>query len=85
MSANSADLATKHTVAHMTLRLADGRAFAYKCDFGPGYDSEAARYMWLDGNYSCDCNRSLFLAGYGVEEMGCGDTITLEDFRVTHE
>ncbi len=25
------------------------------------YDEEGVLYQWLEGNYSCDCNRSLFL------------------------
>lgn len=75
------------TVARMTMQLQDGRAFSYEYDFGYAYDPESAHYMWHDGNYGCDCNRSLFLgrAGHAVEEMECGDTITLENFRVEQE
>lgn len=75
----------KRTTVQMTMRLDDGRAFEYEHDFGYAYSPENAHYMWRDGNYCCDCNRSLFLkdAGHAVEEMDCGDTITLENFRVT--
>lgn len=49
-----------------------------------GYeDIEHAEYMWEEGNYSCDCNKSLFIQrncdesfNYG-EEMPCGDKIEL--------
>lgn len=37
-------------------------------------------YIWTDGNYSCDCNRSLFIRQQitlDVPELGCGDTIAL--------
>jgi hypothetical protein len=35
-----------------------------------------ARYQWLDGNYSCDCNRSLFLYDHDPEkELPCDDGI----------
>lgn len=27
-------------------------------DFGYGYEEDTARYMFEDGNYACDCNRS---------------------------
>jgi hypothetical protein len=36
-------------------------------------------YMYTEGNYSCDCNRSDFIAQReeGFPEMDCGDSITL--------
>jgi len=75
------------TVARMTMCLQDGRSFDYEHDFGYACEQELAHYMWHDGNYGCDCNRSLFLArdGHDVREMTCGDTIVLENFRVTQE
>lgn len=44
------------------------------------YEESAAEYMWRDGNYGCDCNRSLFIARNCDEdfpEMPCGETIEL--------
>jgi hypothetical protein len=51
---------------------------------------DAARFMYLEGNYACDCNRSLFIDRYcdnapdewpgETDEDGtmpCGDEITL--------
>ncbi len=75
------------TVARMTMTLPDGRAFPYEYDFGYAYDPESAEYMFEDGNYSCDCNRSAFLgrAGHDVAKMDCGDEIEISDFRVTKE
>lgn len=37
---------------------------------------EPSDYMWSDGNYQCDCNRSLFFLGIRPGEEGeakCGD------------
>ena len=39
-------------------------------------------FMWTDGNYSCDCNKSLFIKNccFGesdFKEMNCGDEIKL--------
>jgi len=36
-------------------------------------------YMWHEGNYACDCNRSIFINRYCCEftEMACGDEIKL--------
>ncbi len=31
-------------------------------------DDEGLHYMWGEGNYSCDCNRSLFLWDWSDEE-----------------
>jgi hypothetical protein len=47
------------------------------------HDFEVATFMWEEGNYSCDCNRSLFIQEYCDEnfnkgtEMECGDSIKL--------
>lgn len=37
-------------------------------------------YQYLDGNYSCDCNRRAFLAAAAQEpdpDVPCGDTLDL--------
>jgi len=49
---------------------------------------EVAEYLYEEGNYACDCNRSLFLEQYCAVEfpdaseddfcpLPCGETITL--------
>lgn len=75
------------TVASMTMRMPNGFTFDYKHDFGYAFDPEAAHFMWHDGNYSCDCNKSLFLidAGHDIDVMDCGHTIILENFCVKKE
>ena len=55
------------TVARMTLTLPDGRVFPFEYDFGYAYPPESAEYMFTDGNYGCDCNRSLFLGYAGTK------------------
>lgn len=45
-------------------------------------------YHWEDGNYGCDCNRSLFIRRYcepNFPDMGCGETIELIDLEETDE
>ena len=73
----------KRTVAKMDF-IVDGKRLAYEYDFGFGYSGDGAHYMFHDGNYSCDCNRSLFLkeAGHDIEELSCGDKIEIENFKV---
>lgn len=36
-------------------------------------------FMWYEGNYSCDCNRSLFAnkVDSTIEVLDCGNTIKL--------
>lgn len=74
----------KRTVAKMVMQLPDGREVSFEYDFGYGYEVDAAEYMFMDGNYSCDCNKSAFLHRLHPEilEMDCGDEITLKDFTV---
>ena len=52
----------------------------------PTYESEQElfdnmEWMYLQGNYSCDCNKKLFLATSRQEEClndECGDTMEIE-------
>ena len=63
--------------------LPDGRRFSYCHNFGKDYSEEDAMYMFTEGNYSCDCNRSLFLnyAGNNVDLLKCGHTIKIVAFK----
>jgi hypothetical protein len=50
-------------------------------------DVELARYMWQDGNYSCDCNRLLMLhRAVGLpseDDPVCGDDrVIVKEFWV---
>ena len=44
---------------------------------------EAAEFMWTEGNFACDCNRSRF---FGLGDWDCGDKIqvTKLDFLGVH-
>lgn len=58
-------------------------------DFGLDYTDEAAKFMFLEGNYSCDCNRSLFIQWeYGddaIPELPCGNEIVLKEYHILKE
>lgn len=61
-----------------------------KCreEFGVGFPVESARWMFIEGNYACDCNKSLFIRRNGhpdFPEMDCGDEIELVDIDVIRE
>lgn len=70
----------KRTVAVVELRAPGGQVVRTEQDFGYGYPSHQAQYMYEEGNYSCDCNRSVFM---GIEPgMSCGETIEMVSFKV---
>ena len=64
------------------------KEYPYVMDFGFGCSEDLPAFMFYEGNYACDCNRSLFLnevyenAINNGEELECGDTITIKDFTV---
>ena len=72
------------TIAKVELSL-NGRGYSFENDFGYGYEKSSARFMWTDGNYGCDCNRSLFIQRQCDEsfpEMECGDSIELTKLEI---
>lgn len=74
----------QRTIARMTMVLPDGSSYPYEYDFGYCYPVHSAEFMFTEGNYSCDCNKSAFLSETypEVKEFDCGDTIELRDFTV---
>jgi len=44
---------------------------------------EGFEFMWKEGNYACDCNRSLLIrrTGYQFPEMKYGHAIEMVDFK----
>lgn len=71
------------TVAQMTL-LYNDTEYPFEYDFGYGYPVESAEFMFQEGNYACDCNRSILLHDRYPEIPGkaCGHTIVDKDFTV---
>lgn len=41
-------------------------------------------FIWDEGNYGCDCNRSLFLYNWEREPMECGNTIVIEKIVIRY-
>ena len=66
----------------------NGVEYPIECDFGENYPEDAALFMFEEGNYSCDCNRSIFINeqhGDCIKELECGDTIKMKDLVITIE
>lgn len=72
------------TIAKMKMKY-NGKEYDYEEDFGYAYPVESAHFMFEDGNYACDCNRSIFLhRRYGdeIQIKECGHEIEITDFEV---
>lgn len=74
----------KKTIFVGTFKYKD-KEFILHYDFGYGYSEESAIFMFEDGNYACDCNRSIFIRQeYGentIPELDCGDEIKLSEYH----
>ncbi len=83
MDDDGEEIFTEHlTVADVVLESPDGQRHAFSQTFGYGYPAHSVEFMFVDGNYSCDCNRS---AMAGLDELPCGDTLTLVSLSVRKE
>lgn len=78
----------KRTIFVGILKYKD-REFIIHYDFGYEFPEKKAIFMFEDGNYSCDCNKSLFIQReYGedvIEELNCGDEIELVDYHFEYK
>jgi hypothetical protein len=45
------------------------------------HDYEFGEFMWVEGSYSCDCNRALFF--YAHDEEAYNQTCGEKDFSIT--
>lgn len=71
------------TIATMTF-VYNGVEYPYHYDFGFDYPVDSAEYMFTEGSYGCDCNRSSFLRAKGVDipNMDCGHEIIMKNLQV---
>ena len=79
-------LSHKDTIALVTLEYKD-QIFNYEDNFGKEFPEDVVRFQYEENNYSCDCNRSLFIQRYCDEsfpEMNCGDEIKLLNIEVVY-
>lgn len=83
------EAARERTIACMTLIVGDA---CYPMEYDFGYGSYGhADYMFKEGNYACDCNRSMFIRQlYGnvpglPPESECGEKIGMKDFTIRYE
>lgn len=81
------EMTHKRTIFVGTFKYRDD-TFVIHCDFGYEYPEESAIYMFTQGNYSCDCNRSLFVRNQhgenAIPELGCGCEIEMVDYAFVY-
>lgn len=67
----------------------NNKNFIINYDFGYEYPEDSAIFMFIEGNYACDCNRSLFIQEqYGkdsIPELPCGHEISMLKYIVKYE
>jgi hypothetical protein len=80
------ELTHKDTIALVTLKYKD-KIYTYEDNFGKEFPEDIARFQYEENNYSCDCNRSLFIQRYCDDEfpeMDCGDEIELVNLEFVY-
>lgn len=62
----------------------EGKQYLFEYDYEEDYPFDAANYMFTEGNYSCDCNRSAFVQEKYPEfpELDCGEKIELVELVI---
>lgn len=81
-------LTHKRTILIATFRY-NGKNYTVSDDFGYEYDEDAAMFMYTDGNFSCDCNRSLIIESnhpgtFEEVPISCGYTIEMIDCHIEY-
>ena len=79
-------LTHKNTIAIVKFRYED-KEYVYEDDFGKEYPEEMVRFQYEENNYSCDCNRSLFIqrnCDENFPEFNCGNLIELVSLDIVY-
>lgn len=79
------EMTHKRTIAEMDL-IYNNKTYHLEYDFGYEYPEESANFMFFEGNYSCDCNKSLFIQDIeeNFPELNCGDEIKIQNFVIKY-
>lgn len=63
----------------------NNKEYKIEYNFGDDYPTETAEFIFTDGNYSCDCNRSIIINekyhSFPITEI-CGNNIKMIDFQL---
>ena len=75
----------KRTIAKVLLRYRE-KTYLVRVDFYYNYPRETALFLFEEGNYSCDCNRSSLIQQQCDKEfpdMDCGSEIKMIGIEIT--
>lgn len=63
------------------------KIYKLRYDFGYEYEKQNAEFMFLECNYSCDCNTSILLREKynDFPLLGCVDNIKLVNYKFRYE
>jgi len=81
------DTKLKKTIVKAIFKIHD-KQYAIEEDFGYGYPVNSAEFMFTEGNYACDCNRSIMIRQQqdpDFPEYECGEEIKMIKFEVIEE
>lgn len=74
----------KDTVADIEFSY-KGKIYPVEYNFGKEYDCDSAEFIFFDGYYSCDCNRSLLIkrqCDKNFPELDSGNEIKIKKFQI---
>jgi hypothetical protein len=86
MDKKDGEMTHKRTITNMDLIYKD-KTYKLEYDFGYEYEDSSARFIFFEGNYSCDCNLSLFIQRQCDEsfpELDCGEEIAIKNFEIEY-
>ena len=72
-----------NTIAEITLNY-KGNVYSFNYEFG-NITADTAKFLFEDGNYACDCNRSTLIQRHcdkNFKELSCGNEIKLDKFKI---
>ena len=81
------NLTHKDTIAIVTLKYND-KEYTYEHNFGKEFPEDVVRFQYEENNYSCDCNKSLFIqrnCDENFPEFNCGDLIELVNLDIVYK
>jgi len=80
------EMSHKRTIAIMDFKY-NSKIYKIEYDFGYEYEEESAEFMFFEGNYSCDCNKSMFIQEQCDEDfpdLNCGELINIISFDIEY-
>lgn len=82
------EMSHKRTIFVVTFQY-QGEEFNLHRDFGYEFPEDVAVFQFVENNYSCDCNRSIFIRQeYGedaIPELNCGEEIKLKNYHFEYK